>query len=150
MYFTIGGRKTQSGLYRVTYTGAESTAAVGNALRGVPDAAADARAARRSSKHSTASKTQAAIDAAWPHLSSPDRYIRSAARVALEHQDPSRLAGQGAGRETSPAASTQALLALVRVSGSDPSHRPPSTPPADEALRSARFSPPSAGSTGRS
>jgi glucose/arabinose dehydrogenase len=28
MYFTIGGRKTQSGLYRVTYKGTESTAAV--------------------------------------------------------------------------------------------------------------------------
>ena len=26
MYFTIGGRKTQSGLYRVTYVGTESTA----------------------------------------------------------------------------------------------------------------------------
>src|SRR5262249_25342242 len=26
MYFTIGGRKTKSGLYRVTYTGTESTA----------------------------------------------------------------------------------------------------------------------------
>ena len=26
MYFTIGGRKVQSGVYRVTYTGKESTA----------------------------------------------------------------------------------------------------------------------------
>ena len=26
MYFTIGGRKVQSGLYRVTYAGEESTA----------------------------------------------------------------------------------------------------------------------------
>jgi len=26
MYFTIGGRRVQSGLYRVTYTGKESTA----------------------------------------------------------------------------------------------------------------------------
>jgi hypothetical protein len=28
MYFTIGGRRVQSGLYRVTYNGSESTAAV--------------------------------------------------------------------------------------------------------------------------
>ena len=28
MYFTIGGRKVQSGLYRVTYVGTESTAPV--------------------------------------------------------------------------------------------------------------------------
>ena len=26
MYFTVGGRRTQSALYRVTYTGTESTA----------------------------------------------------------------------------------------------------------------------------
>ena len=28
MYFTIGGRRVQSGLYRVTYVGKESTAVV--------------------------------------------------------------------------------------------------------------------------
>ncbi len=29
-----------------------------------------------------------AVDAAWPHLGSPDRFIRWAARVAIEHQAP--------------------------------------------------------------
>ena len=29
-----------------------------------------------------------AVEAAWPHLGHPDRFIRFAARVALEHQDP--------------------------------------------------------------
>src|SRR5262245_47901469 len=46
MYFTIGGRNTQSGLYRVTYTGSESTAAVGTPLAAPADAAAEARLLR--------------------------------------------------------------------------------------------------------
>ena len=33
MYFTIGGRRTQSGLYRVTYTGRDSTASAQNSSR---------------------------------------------------------------------------------------------------------------------
>src|SRR6185295_16371205 len=61
-------------------------------------------------------------------------YIRSAARVAIEHQ-PVAAWKDKALAETNPVASIQSLLALVRVSSYDPFHRPPSTPPADEALR---------------
>ncbi len=43
MYFAIGGRKTQSGLYRVTYTGTESTAPT----KLEPDAGTELRALRR-------------------------------------------------------------------------------------------------------
>ena len=134
MYFTIGGRGTQSGLYRVTYTGSESTTAVGNAVPGVADAAARARTRRAELESFHGHQDPGAVIAAWPHLSSPDRYLRYAARVAIEHQDPAtwkRLALE----ETDPTNAIQALLALVRVSASDPAHLPPSSPPPDEKLR---------------
>jgi putative heme-binding domain-containing protein len=146
MYFTIGGRNTQSGLYRVTYTGSESTAPVanaeptapvGNALRGVPDDIAQAREIRRQLESFHGKKDPAAVAAAWPHLNSPDRYIRYAARVALEHQDPGEFIEVLS--EKDPVRATQGLLALIRVSASDPFHRPPSAPPVDEKLKADIF-----------
>jgi putative heme-binding domain-containing protein len=134
MYFTIGGRNTQSGLYRVTYTGSESTAAVGTPLGAPPDAAAEARLLRSKLEAFHGEKDPQAIDFAWPHLNSPDRYLRFAARVAIEHQDPA-LWIENALAEKDPVAATQALLALVRVSEYDPAHRPPSTPPVNEELK---------------
>ncbi len=134
MYFTIGGRNTQSGLYRVTYTGSESTAAVGTPLAAPADAAAEARLLRSKLEALHGEKDVKAIEVAWPHLSSPDRYLRFAARVAIEHQDPDLWKGKALA-EKDPVAATQALLALVRVSEYDPFHRPPSAPPVNEELR---------------
>ena len=84
MYFAVGGRGGQSELYRVTYTGSESTAAVD-----VTDAReAAARRVRRDLEafHAPAADPAAAIALAVPQLSSADRFVRYAARVALEHQ----------------------------------------------------------------
>ena len=85
MYFAIGGRKTLSGLYRVTYAGDESTAP-SHRPRVAGAEARDPATAR--SKPSTATPTPKAVDAAWPHLGHADRFIRYAARVAVEFQDP--------------------------------------------------------------
>jgi putative heme-binding domain-containing protein len=134
MYFTIGGRNTQSGLYRVTYTGSEPTAAVGIPLAEAPDAAAEARLLRSKLEAFHGEQDIKAIEVAWPHLASPDRYVRFAARVAIEHQDPDLWKGKALA-EKDPVAATQALLALVRVSEYDPFHRPPSTPPVNEELK---------------
>ena len=134
MYFTIGGRNTQSGLYRVTYTGSESTSAAGAASPGGNDAAARARALRAELESFHGRQDPGAVIAAWPHLSSPDRYLRYAARVAVEHQDPAGWKQLGLD-ETDPTIAIQSLLALVRVSASDPFHRPPSAPPTDEKLK---------------
>jgi putative heme-binding domain-containing protein len=134
MYFTIGGRNTQSGLYRVTYTGSESTAAVGTPLAAPADEAAQARLLRSKLEAFHGEKDIKAIEVAWPHLNSPDRYIRFAARVAIEHQDPDLWKGKALA-EKDPVAATQALLALVRVSASDPFHRQPSSPPVSEELK---------------
>ena len=84
LYFTVGGRGTQSELYRVTYAGQEPTAAVD----GRDTAGSAERSLRRALEalHARAPDPAAAVDRALPHLASPDRFVRYAARVALEHQ----------------------------------------------------------------
>jgi putative heme-binding domain-containing protein len=84
MYFTIGGRGTQSGLYRVTYVGKEPV----TPAQPVASPAVDkARALRRKLESFHAGTHPEAVEFAWPQLNSPDRAIRYAARVAIEHQD---------------------------------------------------------------
>jgi putative heme-binding domain-containing protein len=132
MYFTIGGRNTQSGLYRVTYTGSESTAQSHG-----PMGVTDAWVTRKQLEQFHGKKDPAAVAAAWPHLNSPDRYIRYAARVALEHQD--RGEWIEAISEKDPVRLTQLMLALVRTSASDPFHRPSTAPPVDAGLKADIF-----------
>jgi len=115
LYFTIGGRKTQSGLYRVTYTGNEFTAAVESAG---PGTAAKARSTRRFLEEFHAGKNPSAIAQAWPYLNSPDRHLRFAARVAIENQDLA-LWQEQALAETKVNAQIQALLLLSRVGTHD-------------------------------
>jgi putative heme-binding domain-containing protein len=134
MYFTIGGRRTQSGLYRVTYTGKESTQPAPADNRG-----AEERALRHRLEEFHGRKDDKAVETAWKYLNHPDRYIRSAARIAIEHQDP-KTWQERALAEKDPQTALQALLALVRVSASDPFHRRqpqvgPPAPACDEVLR---------------
>ncbi|MEX0791925.1 MAG: heme-binding protein, partial [Pirellulaceae bacterium] len=109
MYFTVGGRNTQSALYRVTYVGDESTAPV--------DASQAEGADLRQLRHSLEAFHQAAapeaIEKIWPNLSHSDRYIRYAARVALEHQEVTRWQ-EKALAEKNPQAAIQAIVALAR------------------------------------
>jgi putative heme-binding domain-containing protein len=129
MYFTIGGRKTKSGLYRVTYIGKESTAPAPR-----DDRCSEFRAIRHKLESFHGRQDPKAVETVWPYLNHPDRYIRSAARVAIEHQDPKTWRDRALAEKDSPSA-IQALLALVRVTSTDPFHRQPSTPPVDLALK---------------
>jgi putative heme-binding domain-containing protein len=131
LYFAIGGRRTKSGLYRVTYVGNEATAP--SQTPDTPEAA-EARALRRKLEAFHGRVDAAAIDAAWPHLKSGDRFLRFAARTAIEHQPLSGWADRALA-ETDPRTAIAALLALARAGGSDPFHRPASAPPVDAALR---------------
>jgi putative heme-binding domain-containing protein len=133
MYFTVGGRKTQSGLYRVTYAGKDSTAP-----SKVDDRGAEDRALRHQLEAFHGRQDPRAVDAAWPYLNHEDRFIRFAARVALEHQDPAAWRDRALA-ENDPQAALTALLALVRVSASDPFHRKKDSPPVDEALKARVF-----------
>ena len=109
MYFAVGGRRTQSALYRVTYTGTENTAPVA-ALPPTPEA----QLRRRLEALHAEGTGPEAIAIAWPHLASPDRFIRFAARAAIERQLPANWT-ERALKEKNPQAAIEALIALARV-----------------------------------
>jgi putative heme-binding domain-containing protein len=116
MYFTIGGRRTQSALYRVTYTGSKPTAEYQAPANANPE-----RDTRKFLESKQAVNDPAAIAAIWKELGSTDRFTRFAARVALEHQDVANWQSQ-AFVERDPRTAIQALLALARVSAPCPEH----------------------------
>jgi putative heme-binding domain-containing protein len=118
LYFAIGGRKTQSGLYRLTYTGNESTAP----SKGGPEPG-PLHVLRRQLEVFHGKQDPKAVETAWPFLGHEDRFVRYAARVAIEHQDP-KTWEERALKETDPAKALGALLALVRATGQDPFHHP--------------------------
>ncbi len=109
MYFTVGGRTTESALYRVTYTGPESTAPAA-----YPPPTPEALIRRKLEALHTKGEGLAVINEAWPYLSHSDRFIRWAARVAIERQ-PVALWSQRALEEKNRTASLEALVALVRL-----------------------------------
>lgn len=108
MYFTIGGWKIQSGLYRISYVGKDITAA-----ESITTNDSDGLLARRRLESFHGRKDPRAVDLAWPFLDSSDRWLRFAARVAIESQDVGRWR-QRALEETNLNASLTALLALAR------------------------------------
>ncbi len=132
MYFTVGGRNTQSGFYRVNYQGDEATA---KAMPGEGQATFKARAVRHDLEQLHGRTEPKAIDLAWPYLGHPDRFIRWAARVAVEFQDPERWRTRALAEATNPEATLNAILALTQVSAQDPAHRRKTDPPPDPALR---------------
>ncbi|WP_425614278.1 c-type cytochrome [Anatilimnocola sp. NA78] len=129
MYFTIGGRRVQSGLYRVTYTGTESTAPVAAKVEN-----RDLATTRHQLEAFHGRQDSNAVATAWPYLKHNDRFLRWAARTAIEHQPTSSWADRALS-EPDAATQVEALLALARVTGVCPQHRTSETPPVDEALR---------------
>jgi putative heme-binding domain-containing protein len=111
LYFITGGRDTASGLYRVRYVGDEPTAPA----KLVDDQGAEARARRRDLETFHGRVDPKAVNAVWPFLNSADRYLRHAARVALEHQPVATWADR-AFAESAPRTAIAALTALARCS----------------------------------
>ncbi len=115
MYFATGGRGTQSGLYRVSYNGPASGAASDSAAESkAAQAAAEARALRHHLEAFHGRRDPAALDFAWPHLSSSDRWIRYAARLAVESQPVEQWQSRAL-QEPSIDGGLTALLALARL-----------------------------------
>jgi len=108
LYFTVGGRGTQSALYRVTYTGDESTVPVAYK----DSAGADQRTLRHEleAMHGTG---KGDLNFIFANLGHADRFIRYAARIALESQ-PVEAWRDPALSESNPRAAITALLALAR------------------------------------
>ncbi len=75
MYFTTGGRRLKSGVYRVSYTGNADTTSV--ATPAISDAQEKLKHIQKSTD----------VEALWNELGSDDRMLRYAARISLERLD---------------------------------------------------------------
>jgi len=109
MYFAVGGRGTQSALYRVKYSGSDSTAAIKSKV----SSETKLREIRSSMAAFHGKAVPGSIDKIWPNLGHEDRFIRYSARVALEHQ-PVVEWQEKALEEEDPQTLLSALLALAR------------------------------------
>jgi len=109
MYFTIGGRNAQAALYRVSYVGGAAPAPA--SLH--DEAGTMERQLRHDLEAFHGKKDPQAVAAAWPHLNSEDRYLRYAARVAVESQPVMEWQARALA-EKQPTAALNALLALAR------------------------------------
>lgn len=139
MYFAVGGRRTQSGVYRVTYVGDESTAPV-------PALPLDEEFKMRAALeeyHTGKIDPQQALKVAWSYLSHSDRHVRYAARVAIEKL-PVELWREKALEERHPVALIEAIIALARVSGAEDRSQPAESGSKPKASSSGPISPVSA------
>jgi hypothetical protein len=112
--FSDRRRGTQSGLYRVSYVGKEG---LGDD-RKQDFNAAQARDVRHKLEAFHGKQDPKAIDFAWPHLNSGDRWIRYAARIAIESQPVADWKDRALAEKDVNAGLT-ALLALSRLGGKE-------------------------------
>ena len=142
LYFATGGRRTQSAIYRLTWTGDPALAAQPAQPLPTPPPAVAQRSALEAF-HGRADP--AALATVWPALSHADPMVRRAARTALEAQ-PVATWAERALAETAPRPALAALLALARLDAATHQakllgvlqrHLTPALEPAlrDEALR---------------
>lgn len=108
IYFAVGGRNLPSAIYRVR---AEHPVAVKRAAKPVPPALAERRELERFHERLSGDAARAAVARALRALASPDAGVRSAARIALEHQDTALWHG----RATAPAEPRPSILAIVAL-----------------------------------
>ncbi|MCH5374191.1 MAG: c-type cytochrome [Planctomycetes bacterium] len=118
LYFITGGRGSQSGLYRVSWTGNEAEPLPPEYIRNADlQKQLDAefqRLTRRQLEQFHHLRDSAAVDAAWQQIATNDRWLRFAARIALENQDV-ELWKKRALKEATPLGSMTALIALARA-----------------------------------
>ncbi|MFT6808829.1 MAG: putative heme-binding domain-containing protein [Saprospiraceae bacterium] len=84
MYFLTGGRRLESGMYRVTYVG-EEAADVADLVENTKGKEDRQLRKRLEALHASGANNQ--IDFIVSNLDHEDRFIRYAARTAMEHQD---------------------------------------------------------------
>jgi len=111
LYFATGGRRTQSAIYRLTWTGDARLAAQPEPR---PAATSPEVALRTALEAFHGRADSSALAVVWPALAHADPLVRRAARSALEAQ-PVTTWSERALTETSPRPALAALLALVRV-----------------------------------
>lgn len=110
LYFMTGGRRLESDLYRVYHKDYKSFKPDANV---VPTERTEEGKLRVSLEQYHGKTDPAAVEAAWPHLGHADRYIRYAARIAVENQPVTEWKGR-ISEEQDPVIAINALLALAR------------------------------------
>lgn len=114
LYFLTGGRRLESDLYRVYYDGKEGNESEAQNVSTTADADdAEARELRKRLEEFHSGPEKGAVDFAWPYLKHEDRFIRYAARIALEHQPVGEWQTRAL-NEKDPQILTQAAIALAR------------------------------------
>lgn len=120
LYFLTGGRRLESDLYRVFYEDADKETATADA-NGSTELTEENKLRRELEKFHGGPQ-QGAVDFAWPNLKHEDRFVRYAARVAVEHQ-PLDEWQERALKESDPIILTQAAIALVHHAKTDVKNR---------------------------
>ena len=113
LYFITGGRGIPSGLYRVRYTGSESTEPKSLSIA-VMTPEKTARMERRRLEGFHPPAAPGTVESIWPALGQDDATVRHAARVALE-AIPAAQWREKALSETQSRTGLTACLALARV-----------------------------------
>ena len=111
MYFMTGGRRLESDLYRVYYKDEEGKEAA-VASTSAPKQTEENKLRQKLETYHKGPKA-GAVDAAWPELKHPDRFVRYAARIAIEHQ-PVKEWQDKVFNEKNPEAMVQGMIALAR------------------------------------
>ena len=108
MYFLTGGRRLESDMYRVYYAGSESknTAMAKVELN-------EAQKTRKKLETYHGKPTAGAVNEAWPFLKDKDRFIRYAARIAVEAQPLAEWTDKTI-NEKDPVILTNAAIGLAR------------------------------------
>ncbi len=115
MYFVTGGRKTQSALFRVHYTGSSRNDAAETVQSTARQEFSErSRRQRRALERYHGRSDTRAVEQLWPYLGSADPWLRNAARVALESQ-PANEWRSKVGNATGGLGGLIAQLALVRA-----------------------------------
>ncbi|MCW3107502.1 MAG: heme-binding protein, partial [Segetibacter sp.] len=116
LYFLTGGRKLDSDLYRVYY--GDNTSSNAPLASNLPASNLQAQNTRKKLEKFHGVPDPNAVNTAWPYLKNSDRYIRYAARIAVEHQ-PVTEWQEKALSEKDPQILTQAMIALARSGSAD-------------------------------
>ena len=109
LYFATGGRRLESHLYRVTFTG-QDDAQPGPVAS---EETRELRTLRRTLERYHRKQSAEGIPALWTNLNHPDRFIRYAARLGLEHQENMEWRAEF-NREKDPVRLIQGAIAIAR------------------------------------
>lgn len=112
LYFMTGGRRLDSDLYRVYYNDTADGAQEAPVHKGTLTETEENKIRKKLEAYHVGPK-EGAVDFAWPYLNHDDRFIRYAARIAIEHQPVSQWQ-ERVFQEKDPVALIQGTVALSR------------------------------------